>query len=433
MREVTGDAVRVVADPSAAADSSDQLNGEQLNPPASVTRGATRPSEEPTLLPLDDHEQPAPAEPTTFAKRTLTPRTPTHDSRETADDLLDIDLPIDEPASHEPLDIDLPVDFSAPRGEAAASPQHAAPSTGPASLAAVPPAGGFSAPGLASEEPTGAELTSVEPTSPELTGAELTGAGPSSAEAAAPEPVRPEPATPGPATPEPAATGLSTGLSTLGASTTGTWSTTGSAWDTRDHDTQPSWNRPSGVSPITRSERRAAEAAAANRAIGIEQVHSPRGQFLWALVRFAFAAAFLWTFFDKLLGLNAPTPPAEAWRAGGSPAGAHLAAADGPLAGLFTSLAERAWVDWLFMIGLAVVGLALLLGVGLVIATAGAVLILLTSWLADLPVPGNPVLDPRVLAALVLVCLVVSGAGLRYSLAPWWRRTSVVQKVRLLR
>ena len=69
------------------------------------------------------------------------------------------------------------------------------------------------------------------------------------------------------------------------------------------------------------------------------------------------------------------------------------------------------------------VGLALLLGVGLVIATAGAVLILLTSWLADLPVPGNPVLDPRVLAALVLVCLVVSGAGLRYSLAPWWRRT----------
>ncbi|MEV1286078.1 hypothetical protein [Micromonospora sp. NPDC049679] len=202
---------------------------------------------------------------------------------------------------------------------------------------------------------------------------------------------------------------------------------------TRTGPQEPSWNRPSGVSPITRAERRAAEAAAAARATGVEQAGSAPGQLLWALTRVMFGLAFLWTFFDKLFGLDAPTPAVGAWRTGTSPTSGFLAAVDGPFVDVFGKLVGRAWVDWAFMIALAVIGLGLLLGVGMIIAaTTGTVLLVLT-WMAALPLAGNPVFDERLLAALVLICITVSGAGLRYSLAPWWRRSAVVRTLPVLR
>ncbi|SDY13635.1 hypothetical protein SAMN05444365_101792 [Micromonospora pattaloongensis] len=200
-----------------------------------------------------------------------------------------------------------------------------------------------------------------------------------------------------------------------------------------DDASAPSWNRPSGVSPITRAERRAAEAAATARATGVEQSGTVLGQAVWALTRVAFGVAFLWTFLDRLLGFGAPTPAAASWRAGAPPISGVLGAVDGPFGEAFGRLAGHAWVDWAFMVALAAVGLGLLLGVGMTVAATAGTALLVLSWLAALPIEGNPFLDGRLLGALVIICLAVSGAGLRFSLAPWWRRTAAVRKLPVLR
>jgi thiosulfate dehydrogenase (quinone) large subunit len=142
---------------------------------------------------------------------------------------------------------------------------------------------------------------------------------------------------------------------------------------------------------------------------------------------------FLWAFLDKLLGLGRETPLENAWRDGGSPTRDYLSNVDGPLGGFFNDLAGKAWVDWLFMIGLAGIGVALILGIGMTIAAIAGTIMLGLMYVASLPIVGNPFVDDHLIYALVLIGLAASGAGLRYSLAPWWRRTGLVRALRFLR
>src|SRR3989338_5235838 len=120
-------------------------------------------------------------------------------------------------------------------------------------------------------------------------------------------------------------------------------------------------------------------------------------------LRFVMAFIFLWAFFDKLLGLGFATAPDKSWLAGGSPTSGFLSnAVKGPLADLFHALAGNAAVDWLFMLTLLFVGLTLLFNRyvfwgGLV----GAGLMLLM-WLALLFPANNPIVDERIVYALVL-------------------------------
>ena len=196
---------------------------------------------------------------------------------------------------------------------------------------------------------------------------------------------------------------------------------------------EPSWNSPSGVSPITRAERRAQEEAAKREAKAGAGLTGGFGQLVWAVVRLLLGFVFLWAFLDKLFGLGRETPLANAWRDGGSPTRGYLSNVDGPLGGFFNDLAGKAWVDWLFMIGLAGIGVALILGIGMTIAAIAGTILLGLMYVASLPIAGNPFVDDHLIYALVLIGLAASGAGLRYSLAPWWRRTGLVRALPFLR
>lgn len=93
----------------------------------------------------------------------------------------------------------------------------------------------------------------------------------------------------------------------------------------------------------------------------------PEGAPRWAVIglvglRLAIGFEFLWAFFDKTFGLGYATPTARAWINGGSPTKGFLSGAIGPLQGVFNSIAGAPVVDWLFMLGLLGVGLALILG-----------------------------------------------------------------------
>src|SRR4051812_18715681 len=130
-----------------------------------------------------------------------------------------------------------------------------------------------------------------------------------------------------------------------------------------------------------------------------------------AALRIAFGLTFLWAFFDKLLALGYSTGKAPdgtvdrfgdaAWIHGGSPTQGFLGnSADGPFKDFYTNIAGAAWADWLFMIGLLGIGLALTLGIGMRIAAAAGALLYLMMWSVVLPPANNPVIDEHILGGI---------------------------------
>jgi len=153
----------------------------------------------------------------------------------------------------------------------------------------------------------------------------------------------------------------------------------------------------------------------------------------WALVRVALGLIFLWTFADRLVGLDRPVAASHAWLNGGSPTRGYLITAEGPLAEFFHAMAGRPYADWLFMIGMAGLGTALVLGIGLRVAAVLGSALLLLIYLAGLPVEGHPFLDQHIVYALVLIALALSRAGDTIGLGAWWARTRLVQAIPMLR
>jgi thiosulfate dehydrogenase [quinone] large subunit len=154
-----------------------------------------------------------------------------------------------------------------------------------------------------------------------------------------------------------------------------------------------------------------------------------------AVLRIATGLVFAWAFVDKTFGLGYATPPANAWISGGSPTKGFLGNLDhGPLASMFQSWAGAWWADWLFMLGLAGIGFALLSGIGLRIAAVAGTVMMLLMWAAEWPLDRftdageptmstNPVVEYHVLYALVLITLAVCAAGDTWGLGRRWART----------
>ncbi len=164
-----------------------------------------------------------------------------------------------------------------------------------------------------------------------------------------------------------------------------------------------------------------------------------------ATLRVAFGLTFLWAFFDKALALGYATgkDPVSgnvdrfgdaAWINGGSPTNGFLSfGASGPFEGFYNSIAGAVWADWLFMLGLAGIGLALTAGVAMRLAAAAGVVLYVLMWTVALPPANNPVLDDHLLGAITLVVLAAAAAGDTFGLGRWWARTSVVQRYPFLR
>jgi thiosulfate dehydrogenase [quinone] large subunit len=154
-------------------------------------------------------------------------------------------------------------------------------------------------------------------------------------------------------------------------------------------------------------------------------------------LRLALGFEFLWAFLDKTFGLGYATTTKNAWINGGSPTKGFLAGAIGPFQGVFHSLSGVAGMDWLFMIGLLGIGLALILGVAIRPAAFSGALLLLLMW-AAVWVPAkiaggqpsgstNPIVDDHIVGIfglIVLAGLATWGAGY---LGRRWASLRVVQ------
>jgi thiosulfate dehydrogenase [quinone] large subunit len=144
-------------------------------------------------------------------------------------------------------------------------------------------------------------------------------------------------------------------------------------------------------------------------------------RYIWAALRIGMGWLFLWSFLDKLFGFGFSTAPKDAWIAGGSPTFGYLKfATSGPLATLFQSLAGSPIVDWLFMLGILAIGLALLLGIGVTMASYSGVAMMLLMWLSRLPPQQNPFLDEHIIYVIILIGLATAKSGQWFGLEKLW-------------
>ncbi|AGZ42711.1 DoxX family membrane protein [Actinoplanes friuliensis] len=158
------------------------------------------------------------------------------------------------------------------------------------------------------------------------------------------------------------------------------------------------------------------------------------GRYVLGGLRLALGWIFLWAFLDKLFGLGHSTPAANAWIDGGSPTAGFLGkAVSGPFTGFYHGIAGAAWADWLFMLGLAGIGLALIAGVALRIAGAAGALLMVMMWTAVLPPETNPFLDDHLIYAGVLVLFALTAAGETLGLGKLWNRLPIVRRLPWLR
>lgn len=161
---------------------------------------------------------------------------------------------------------------------------------------------------------------------------------------------------------------------------------------------------------------------------------TPSKHIFLSLARIALGWIFLWAFLDKLFGLGFATTPEKAWLKGGSPTAGFLkAAVHGPMAGLFHSLAGNVVVDWLFMLGLGLIGLSLILGIGLKIAGYSGALLMLLIWSTMLPPQQNPLVDEHIVYIFLLLGIAQLQASDQLGLGKWWSQTALVQRYKWLR
>jgi thiosulfate dehydrogenase [quinone] large subunit len=89
-------------------------------------------------------------------------------------------------------------------------------------------------------------------------------------------------------------------------------------------------------------------------------------------------------------------------------------------------MAGHTWADYLFMIGLCGIGLALILGVAMRIAAVSGVVLLIFMWMASLPIKTNLFLDEHLIYALVLIGLALVHADRKIGLGSLWERLPVL-------
>lgn len=159
-----------------------------------------------------------------------------------------------------------------------------------------------------------------------------------------------------------------------------------------------------------------------------------------AALRIAVGWVFLWAFVDKLFGLGYSTPSERSWLNGGSPTRGFLSNVDvGPFAGFFRGLAGNPIVDWLFMLGLLGIGVAVVSGVALRIAAASGTLMMVLMWAAEWhparftgagePTGStDPLLSYHLIYALALIVFAVTYAGDRFGFGRWWAQLPFVRR-----
>ncbi|WP_369153345.1 hypothetical protein [Streptomyces sp. R17] len=161
--------------------------------------------------------------------------------------------------------------------------------------------------------------------------------------------------------------------------------------------------------------------------------------YVFASARVLMGFVFLWAFLDKTFGLGYATASGKGWIDGGSPTEGFLGhVVVGPMESTFHAWAGAAWADWLFMLGLLGIGLALTAGVALRLAALAGTVMMALMWVAEWPpaqhlsdgsasMSTNPFVDYHLMYAVMLIALAVVSAGEAFGLGRLWARLPLVR------
>jgi len=174
--------------------------------------------------------------------------------------------------------------------------------------------------------------------------------------------------------------------------------------------------------------------------------HGVSGALFWGVSRIALGWVFLWAFLDKAFALGFATGRLEnggieffakdaAWLNGGSPTTGFLKfGTKGPFQDFYAGLAGHAWVDWVYMLSMVLIGLALILGIGTRLAAIGGIIWMALFYTAGAIWPeNNPFLDQHVVYAIVLAGIAYVAAGQYLGLGKYWERVPLVQRYPILK
>lgn len=152
-------------------------------------------------------------------------------------------------------------------------------------------------------------------------------------------------------------------------------------------------------------------------------------KFLITLIRLSMGWIFLWKFLDKLFGFGYDTPKGEAWIDGVSPTESFLmySTQGSPFSEVLQVMAGQPWVDWLFMIGLAGIGVALILGIMIRLAGVAGAFMSLFIFLAVIPPASNPLITYHVVYIFVFLLLAAVPCGEWFGLGKWWGKTWLIK------
>ncbi|MFB9303272.1 DoxX family protein [Kibdelosporangium philippinense] len=151
-----------------------------------------------------------------------------------------------------------------------------------------------------------------------------------------------------------------------------------------------------------------------------------------AVLRIGTGLLFLWAFLDKMFGFGYTTGSANAWINGGSPTKGFLSRVDvGPFADTLRGWAGGWLADWLLMLGLFGIGVAVTLGIGLRISAIAGTVMMLMMWVAEWPpdrfteagqpsMSTNPIIDYHIIYAIVLIVAAVTYAGNTWGFGRKW-------------
>jgi thiosulfate dehydrogenase (quinone) large subunit len=152
-----------------------------------------------------------------------------------------------------------------------------------------------------------------------------------------------------------------------------------------------------------------------------------------AVVRIAFGFLFLWAFLDKVFGLGFSTKPEMSVLSGASATAGYLSkGTSGAFAEMFQGFAASSVVEWLFLAGLLLLGIAFLFGIGMRLAVWGGVLFMALLWLTNFPPKNNPILDDHVLYLLTILAIGQAKAGDVFGLGTRWKNLSIVRSLKIL-
>ncbi|MBK3576418.1 DoxX family membrane protein [Streptomyces sp. MBT65] len=161
--------------------------------------------------------------------------------------------------------------------------------------------------------------------------------------------------------------------------------------------------------------------------------------YAFASLRLLTGFVFLWAFLDKTFGFGYATPSGKGWIDGGSPTKGFLSSvAAGPMESTFHDWAGAGWANWLFMLGLLGIGVALVSGVALRLAAVAGTAMMALMWIAEWPparhlsdgtlsMSTNPFADYHLIYAVVIIALAAAGAGATWGLGKVWAKLPIVR------